>query len=256
MHLHLTNKVALITGVSRQAGIGAAIARQLAHAGATIFTTYYRPYDVEIALSKGDQEAEQLLAELRHNGTNAAGLEIDLADPAAPALIFDAAERTFGHVDILVNNATRDTPANIDTITAATLDQHYAVNIRGPLLLCHKFVQRFQGGEGGRIINLTSGQGVTPMPESLPYVASKGAIEALTFSLAPPLMQRGITINAVDPGATDSGWMDAELRAQLAAEAPARRVGLPEDAARLITFLASGEAGWITGQILRSRGGA
>ena len=94
------------------------------------------------------------------------------------------------------------------------------------------------------------------MPESLPYVASKGAIEALTFSLAPPLMKRGITINAVDPGATDSGWMEEALRTQLAAQSPAGRVGLPEDAARLICFLASAEAGWVTGQVLRSRGGS
>ena len=256
MHINLTGKVALITGVSRQEGIGAAIARQLAAAGATIFTTYYRPYDVEIALAKDAQEAEQLLADLQRNGTNAAGLEVDLADPTAPQQIFAAAERVFGQVDILVNNATRDTPANIDTITASTLDQHYRVNIHGTLLLCHEFVRRFQGRAGGRIINLTSGQGVTPMPENLPYVMSKGAIEALTFSLAPPLMQRGITINAVDPGATDSGWMDERLRAQLAAQTPAGRVGLPSDAARLICFLASGEAAWITGQILRSRGGA
>ena len=256
MQINLTGKIALITGVSRQEGIGAAIARQLAAAGATIFTTYYRPYDVEIALAKGAQEAEALLADLQRTGTNAAGLEVDLADPTAPGQIFDAAEHAFGHVDILVNNATRDTPANIDTISAATLDQHYAVNIRGTLLLCHEFVRRFQGRAGGRIINLTSGQGVTPMPESLPYVMSKGALEALTFSLAPPLMPRGITINAVDPGATDSGWMDERLRAQLAAQTPAGRVGLPSDAARLICFLASGEAAWITGQILRSRGGA
>lgn len=256
MQINLQGKVALITGVSRLEGIGAAIARQLAQAGATIFTTYYRPYDIEIALAKAATDAEQLLAAVRTMGVQAAGLEIDLADPLAPEKIFAAAEAAFGHVDILVNNATRDTAANIDTITAATLDQHYAVNIRGTLLLCHEFVRRFQGKEGGRIISMTSGQGVTPMPESLPYVASKGAIEALTFSLAPPLMQRDITINAVDPGATDSGWMDAVLRSQLAAHSPAGRVGLPSDAARLICFLASAEAAWITGQILRSRGGS
>lgn len=256
MTINLTGKVAVITGVSRKQGIGAAIAQQLAAAGATIFTTYYRPYDVEIALAKEGNEAAAILADLRSNGAEAVGLEVDLSAPTAPATIFDAAQKAFGHVDILINNATRDTPANIDTITAATLDQHYAVNVRGLLLLCHEFVQRFQGDDGGRIISLTSGQGVTPMPESLPYVASKGAIEALTFSLAPPLMQRGITINAVDPGATDSGWMGNELRAQLAAQAPAGRVGLPEDVARLITFLASDAAAWITGQIIRSRGGA
>ncbi len=256
MYINLADKVALVTGVSRRQGIGAAIVQQLAQAGATIFTTYYRPYDVEIALAKEGNEAAAILADLRSDGAEAVGLEVDLSDPAAPATIFNAAQKAFGHVDILVNNATRDTPANIDTITATTLDQHYAVNVRGLLLLCHEFVERFQGQDGGRIINLTSGQGVTPMPESLPYVASKGAIEALTFSLAPPLMKRGITINAVDPGATDSGWMGDELQAQLAAQSAAGRVGLPADAARLITFLASAEAQWITGQIMRSRGGA
>ena len=92
------------------------------------------------------------------------------------------------------------------------------------------------------------------MPGSLPYVASKGAIEALTFSLAPTLMGRGITINALDPGATDSGWIDDALRARLT-QSPAGRVGLPDDAARLVCFLASEQAAWITGQVLRSRGG-
>jgi len=256
MQIDLTGKVVLITGVSRRQGIGCAIARQLAQAGATIFTTYYRPYDVEVDLAKDWYEAEMILAELRSSGAWVAGVEIDLSAPDAPAAIFDGAERAFGHVDILINNATRDLPANIDTVTAAMLDQHYAVNIRGLLLLCQEFVRRFKASDGGRIINLTSGQGLTPMPESLPYVASKGAIEALTFTLAPSLMKRGITINAVDPGATDSGWMGDELRAQLAGRAPAGRVGLPTDAARLICFLASVEAAWITGQIVRSRGGA
>lgn len=255
MELHLTGKVALITGVSRKNGIGAAIAKRLAQAGAVIFTTYYRPYDVETALGKNANEAEEILAELRALGVNAAGMEADLADPQAPQAIFAEATRTVGPVDILVNNATRDTPANIDTIDAVTLDAHYAVNIRGMVLLCHEFVKHFARGAGGRIINLTSGQGVTPMPESLPYVASKGALEALTFSLSVALAPKGITINAVDPGATDTGWMSSELHRELTAKSPLGRVGLPDDAARLICFLASEEGAWITGQILRSRGG-
>ncbi len=255
MQLDLTGKVALVTGVSRRQGIGAATARALARAGATVFTTYYRAYDVETDLSTDADEATAILAELRALGVQADGIEVDLAASAAPTAIFDAATDQFGSVAILVNNATRDIPANIDTISAATLDQHYAVNIRGTLLLCHEFVRRHTGQPGGRIINMTSGQGITPMPASLPYVASKGAIEALTFSLAATLMQRGITVNAIDPGATDSGWMGAALRAQLVQESPTGRVGLPEDAARLICFLASDAGAWITGQILRSRGG-
>ena len=255
MHIDLAGKVALITGVSRQQGIGAAIAKQLARAGATIFTTYFRPYDQEIGLGRGAHEADAILNELRDLGVKAASLEANLADAAAPARVFAAALAQCGHVDILVNNATRDTPANIDTVDAATLDQHLAINVRGLLLLCQQFTQHFGSQSGGRIINMTSGQGITPMPESLPYVASKGAIEALTLSLAPPLMRRGITINAVDPGATDSGWIDEALHAQLVAQSPSGRVGQPADAARLICFLASDEASWITGQIIRSRGG-
>lgn len=255
MHINLSGKVALITGVSRQQGIGAAIAKQLAQAGATIFTTYFRPYDQEIGLSQGTHEAAEILEEVGGLGVEAAGMEADLSDADAAARIFAAAIAQFGQVDILVNNATRDTPANIDTVDAATMDDHLAINVRGTLLLCQQFAKHFRGPSGGRIINMTSGQGLTPMPDSLPYVASKGAIEALTLSLAPTLMRRGITINAVDPGATDSGWIDAALHAQLVAQSPSGRVGLPADAARLVCFLAADEAAWITGQILRSRGG-
>jgi len=188
-------------------------------------------------------------------GVRAIGLEADLADPQAPVAIFEQAQAALGHIDILINNATQDDPASIDTLEAALLDQHYAVNIRGMLLLCREFAKRHDGREGGRIISLTSGQGLGPMPESLPYVASKGAIEALTISLSGALSPRNITVNAVDPGATDTGWISPQLRADLLAQAPFKRLGLPDDAARLITFLASPEGRWITGQILRSRGG-
>jgi 3-oxoacyl-[acyl-carrier protein] reductase len=109
--------------------------------------------------------------------------------------------------------------------------------------------------DGGRIINLTSGQGIGPMPGELAYVATKGAVEAFTVSLSAEVAGLGITANAVDPGATDTGWMTPDLKAALASHAPQGRVGLPEDAARLVRFLASEEAGWITGQVIHSRGG-
>lgn len=255
MNLNLEGKVALVTGVSRRAGIGAAIAARLAQAGAGVFTSYYRPYDAEIGLSGGDGEAAAIIADLNRQRGGAAGVEADLAAVGAAKHIFDAAEEHFGRVDILVNNATRDLPANIFTVDAATLDAHYAVNIRGALLLCQEFAKRFDKKNGGRIINMTSGQGLGPMPDSLPYVAGKGALEALTISLSGALASRGITVNAVDPGATDTGWMDASFKERLTSAAPLGRVGLPDDAARLVTFLASDEGGWITGQIIRSRGG-
>ncbi len=151
-------------------------------------------------------------------------------------------------------------PGGIDRIDAAQLDRHYAVNLRGMILLCAEFVRRFQISQprppaGGRIVNITSGQGHGPMPGELAYVATKGGVDAVTLSLSAEVAALGITVNAVDPGITDTGWIPPHLKAQWQADSPFGRVGTPDDAARLVTFLASPNAAWITGQILRSRGG-
>jgi 3-oxoacyl-[acyl-carrier protein] reductase len=249
------SKIAVVTGASRAIGIGAAIARTLAAAGHDVFITYYRPYDATMPWGEEATAPAALLAELQGIGVRTAGMEIDLSDPTAAPRLLDAVEDALGPASILVNNATYSTNGGIDELTAEQLDRHYAVNLRGMALLCAEFVRRFQGGEGGRIINMTSGQGVGPMADELAYAATKGAVEAFTVSLSAGVAARGITVNAVDPGATDTGWMSAELRSQLAAESPIGRVGLPEDAARLVRFLASEEAGWITGQVIHSRGG-
>ncbi len=251
----LAGRTAVITGVSRQIGIGAAVARALAEVGCNVFTTYYRPYDAAMPWGSQADEAEALIAELRQWGVRADGLELDLSDPVAPTVLFAAVEAAIGPADILVNNATYSVNDGVMGLTAVHIDHHYAVNVRGMMLLCAEFVRRFQG-EWGRIINLSSGQGAGPMPDELAYVATKGAVEAFTVSLAAGIAGRNITVNAIDPGATDTGWMSPDLYAYLLARSPMGRVGQPEDAARLIRFLASPEAGWITGQIIRSRGGS
>ena len=253
--LTLRGKTALITGVSRRAGIGAALVAALAEAGADIFTTWWRPYDATMDWGSRDEEAESILAEARLTGVRAAGMEADLSDPTVPARIFDAAEAAFGKVSILVNNATHSTHTPIETLSAADLDAHYAVNLRGTALLCAEFVRRYPGGPGGRIISFSSGQAVGPMPDELAYIATKGAIEALTLSLSAAVAAKGITVNAIDPGATDTGWMTAEEQTAWARENPFGRLGRPADAARLVRFLASDEGAWITGQVLHSRGG-
>jgi 3-oxoacyl-[acyl-carrier protein] reductase len=253
------SKVALITGASRKAGIGAAIARELARAGADIFIAYYRPYDHEVGLADDPDEPQWLLAELRDMGRRAEGFEIDLSDLGAPGSLFDRAEAAVGPVTILVNNAVRSLRDGIENLNADQLDKHYAINVRAMALLCAEFVRRYKRNlsqrTSGRIINLSSGQGLKPMPGELAYAATKGAVEAFTRSLSAEVARLGITVNAVDPGATDTGWIASELKEKWAAESPMGRIGAPEDAARLIRFLASAEAEWITGQIIHSRGG-
>jgi 3-oxoacyl-[acyl-carrier protein] reductase len=251
----LSNKIALVTGASRKIGIGAAIARELAQGGADIFIAYYHDYDAGMDWGSQPRESQATLVELRGLGIRAEGLNLDLTEADAPARLFDRVEETLGPVDILVNNAAHSTNDGIDYLTAETLDKHYAMNVRAMALLCVEFTRRFKKGSGGRIINMSSGQGVGPMPGELAYAASKGAVEAFTLSLSAELASRGITVNAVDPGATDTGWMSTELKAHLAEKTPMGRIGRPEDAARLIRFLASEEAGWITGQVIHSRGG-
>ena len=251
----LAGRVAVITGASRRIGIGAAIARALAARGADLFLTYYRPYDAEMPWGSAPDDVDYVVGELRAVGERVAHGEYDLSQPAVAPAIFDAAEAALGPVHILVNNATVSLMGDIQALDAATLDRHYAVNVRGMALLSAELVRRFKGDRGGRIINLTSGQGVGAMPDEIAYVTTKGAVEAFTTSAAPTAMRRGITVNAIDPGITDTGWISEEQRRAWAASAPAGRVGRPEDAARLAAFLASDEAAWITGQIMRSRGG-
>lgn len=251
----LQNTIALITGVSRKAGLGAAIARALAQAGADVFITYLRSYDAVTGLAGDPSEPEALIAEYRSLGVKVNGLELDLTAPEASARLFNQVEQSLGMVDILVNNATHSERDGIDRLTADLLDKHYAMNLRAMALLCVEFARRFRKKSGGRIINVTSGQGAGPMPDELAYAATKGAVDAFTVSLSAALASRGITVNAVDPGITDTGWISPDLKIEFEADAPMGRVGVPEDAARLVRFLASSDAAWITGQIIRSRGG-
>jgi 3-oxoacyl-[acyl-carrier protein] reductase len=256
MQIDLSGKIAIVTGASRAIGIGAAVARTLARAGADVMVTYFFPYDAAQPWGSTPGEVQTLLADLNALGVRAYGLEANLSQATTPRRIFEATTGLLGSPSILVNNATHSEQGDILALDADQIDRHLAVNVRGMALLCQEFVRGWRGSSGGRIINLSSGQGVGPMPGELAYVASKGAVEAFTVSLAAEVAPRGITVNAVDPGATDTGWMSDELRQMLLARAPMGRVGLPTDAANLICFLASEQAGWITGQVLHSRGGA
>jgi 3-oxoacyl-[acyl-carrier protein] reductase len=252
----LSGRVAIVTGASRRGGIGAAICRARAARGAEVLFTHWRAYDRDAGESGEDPEGpEILLDELRGLGVRAEELEADLSLPETPGLVLDAAERRLGPPSILVNNAAYSTQDGFERLDAGTLDAHYAVNVRATALLSVGFARGYEAGEKGRIVNLTSGQDNGPMPGELAYVASKGAISAFTRTLAAEVGGKGITVNAVNPGPTDTGWMTEEIKHELLPRFPLGRIGLPEDAARLVAWLASDEAGWVTGQVIDSEGG-
>ena len=253
--MELPHSIAIVTGASRSRGIGAATCRALAQQGIDIFFTYWQAYD-RSQYGDVNEDIEGRMASLRAFGVRCASLEIDQGRPEAAGIIFDQVERHMGIPTILVNNAAYSTRDGYAALTADMIDAHYQVNMRGTMLLSVELARRVAGKGGGRIINLVSGQD-GPMPTELAYVATKGAIAAFTISLAAELAPLKILVNAVDPGPTDTGWISAEPETQryLLEHAPLGRVGQPEDAARLIAFLASDAAGWITGQIIHSRGG-
>ena len=246
--------VALVTGVSRMAGIGRAVCLTLARRGIDICFTYWHAYDCSMPWGVAHDAPVQIRQEIEALGVRCHHLEADLADPAVVPTLFDEAEAHLGPVSILINNATHSTDTPPETCTAADLDQHYAINIRATTLLCLELMRRYKGANG-RIVNLSSGQSLGPMPNELAYAVTKAGVETLTTTLAPVLAARGITINAINPGPTDTGWMSADLQHTLRTRFPMGRIGTPDDAARLIVFLASAEADWITGQVIHSEGG-
>jgi 3-oxoacyl-[acyl-carrier protein] reductase len=218
--------------------------------------TYWQDYDSQMDWGANQDAPAQLTSELEAMGVRCVALEADLSQADTPAKLLDQVEAQLGNVSVLVNNAAYSVNGDYQQLDASSLDAHYAVNIRGAFLLSVEFARRFKAGHGGRIINMTSGQSLGPMSDELAYAATKGAVEAFTLSLAGGVAKLGITVNAVDPGATDTGWMTPELKAAISRVTPSGRVGLPEDAARLVAFLASEESEWITGEVIHSRGGS
>src|SRR5215212_4861045 len=251
----LRGRVALVTGVGRKRGIGSAVCRALASRGADVVFSYWKDYDRETPWASEEDEPEALLGELLAAGVGAEGVELDLSLPDSAQRLLDGAEEVFGRPSILVNIAAYSTRDGFEDLDAETLDAHYAVNVRAMALLSVEFARRYPGGPGGRIVNFSSGQSLGPMPGELAYVATKGAIEAFTRTLAAEVGHKGITVNAINPGPTDTGWMSEELKREIAPKFPSGRVGQPEDAAKLVAFLAGDEAAWITGQIIHSEGG-
>lgn len=286
----LKDKVVIVTGGNH--GIGAATALAFAGEGAKVFIAYlrlspskYGGVDEEEAKKAArpgrkyyyqtlTRSADSVVRAIRDAGGTAMSWEADLADPENIPELFDRAEKAFGGVDVLVNNAAFD---QMDTfipekelakdplfsgeypmkpITANSVDKHFAVNSRAVALLMSEFAKRHIKRKSGwaRIINIST-DGAYAHPSNVSYGASKLAMESYTRAAAYELGPYGITVNAVSPGAVQTGWMSSEVAESLAKSYPLRRIGRPEDIAQAVVFFASNQADWITGQVLHVGGG-
>ena len=248
----LTGRVALVTGASRRFAIGAAIVRRLAADGAALLVHSWAEADGDLADPGG---VEQLVDELRAEGGNLVHVSADLADPGAPARLVAAAREAFGRLDVVIANHARSARQSLEEVTAAELDLTYAINTRATLLLVQQFAAQYVEGPGGRVVLFTSGQYHGVMPDELPYIASKAALRELTPTLAAHLIARGITVNCVNPGPNNTGYADDAAWAWVAERNPGGRASTPQDTARLVGWLVSDEAEWVTGQVIASDGG-
>ncbi len=246
----------IVTGVSRRVGIGFAIARRLLDEGAKVLLHSFSPHDATAAGGVDTGGTEALLAELGGVSRHLQHIEDDLGDPDAPRRVVAAAIDAFGGIDALVVNHAHGSEQTLAAVSAEELDRAWAVNGRAAVLLVQAFAEGHADSRAdGRVVLFTSGQHLGPMPGELPYVLSKGAMHQVIRTLADELADRGITVNAINPGPVDTGWPSDELRKSLRRAFPAGRWGRPEDIAPIVAWLVSADSAWITGQVIDAEGG-
>lgn len=245
--------VALVTGVGRRIGIGAAVSERLAADGFDIGYTFWNPYDERMPWGTDVDGADDLTRRLEETGARCLPVQADLERPENAEAVFNAVEGQLGPVSALVLCHCESVDSGILDTTVESFDRHFAVNARATWLLIREFARRYRGRAGeGRIVALTSDH----TAGNLPYGASKGALDRITLAAARELAHLGVTANVVNPGATDTGWMTPETTAAVLERTPGGRIGTPTDAANLVSFLCSPGGGWINGQLLHSDGGA
>lgn len=241
----LQNKVAIITGSSR--GIGAEIARTLAAVGAKVVINYVAR----------QQDAEAICATIATAGGEALAVQADVRDPAEVRRLFDVAIERYAQVDILVNNAGVLLYKKIADISDEEFDQILSSNVKSVFYALREAATRL--ADDGRVVTLSSTITRLLLPNYGAYAASKGAIEQLTRIFAQETGARGITANIVSPGPVNTELFttskSADVIKRMAGMAVLNRIGEPEDIAKVVLFLVSAEAGWVTGQNIGANGG-
>lgn len=244
----LSGKVAVVTGASK--GIGAEIAKQLAAAGASVVVNY----------SSSKTGAAAVVDSISKHGGEAIAIQADLSKQADIDRLFSETTKAFGRLDILINNAGIYEFAPLESITAEHFHKQFNLNVLG-LILASQAAARQIGPDGGSIINISSVVSTMAFPNASVYSATKGAVDALTRSLASELGPRNIRVNAINPGMVETegvhsaGIAESEMRKQVEAQTPLGRIGQPLDIAGAAVFLASPDSAWLTGETLRISGG-
>ncbi len=242
-----TQKIAIVTGASR--GIGRAIAKRLSLDGFAVVVNY----------AHNREKAEAVVREIHGEGGDAIAVPRDVSKAQDVESLFDWAEKTYGGVDVLINNAGVQTPKPIDIADTddELYDKIFNVNTRGTFLTLRQAARRLR--EGGHIVNFSTSAIGLAMPGYAIYSGAKIAVEIFTNIMAKELRGRNITVNAIAPGptATDLFYQgkSAELIEKFAHKAPLERLGQPDDIASAVAFLVSPEGSWVNGQILRVNGG-
>lgn len=255
--LRLDGRKILITGVSRPLGIGAALARRLAEAGASVAVHGFSDYDLAVGHTSAAPHATETLAErLRASGLEVTALRPgDLARPGiAEAVVKQAAEALSG-LDGMVLNHAYSTVAPLGEWTAEHIDAHLTVNVRASMMMIQAFAALADPVADNAVTLFTSGQYLGPMTREIAYAVSKEAIICLCRQTAHELGDKGIRVNCINPGPNDTGYSFGEEHAAIAKAFPSGRWGTPDDAADLVLFLHSTYGKWITGQVIASEGG-
>ena len=244
----LAGKVAVVTGASK--GIGASIAQALGAEGAAVVVNY----------SSSKADGEKVAKEIAALGSKAVAAQADLSKPEEIESLFAHAKRAFGRIDILVNNAGIYEFSPLEKVTAEHFHKQFNLNVLGLLLASQAAAKQFDG-DGGSIINVSSIVSTLAVPESAVYSGTKGAVDAITRSLAAELGPRRIRVNAIRPGMVETegvrsaGIAESEMRKQVEAQTPLGRIGQPRDIAGAAVFLASDDSSWITGETFVISGG-